>query len=88
MQEIPRVREEEHPKFSVWFANMKESSSNIFSCYIQYWKENNIVRFYVGSFSTNYLHQLYNGYDVMKEYYYECNADMFFDTFGELIAKR
>jgi hypothetical protein len=86
MQEIYRVREEESPKFSVWFANMKESSSNIFNFYTQYWKEDNVVRFYAGSsISTD---SSLRRYDIMQEYYYECNADMFFDTFGKLIEKR
>jgi hypothetical protein len=83
MQEIYRVREEESPKFSVWFRNMKESSSNMFNFYTQYWKEDNVVRFYAWSDGSSL-----RGYDVMQEYYYECNADIFFDTFGKLIEKR
>jgi hypothetical protein len=27
-------------------------------------------------------------YNVMEEYYYECNTEIFFDTFGKLITKR
>ena len=85
LQSISNVEEDRDPTFSVWFKNMREYSFNTISIYTQYSRNDNLIRFYIGSaMSTSSLELVYN---VMEDYYYECDANYFFDMFGQLIRR-